>query len=294
HLRDLFSDNNRISDMAPLFKMKGLINISLQNNNINTLNVEYLNNEIYYWESLNLNNNNIKVVNGIEYLKCLKYFNCAYNNIKEIKLIYSHPSLKTLILSDNYITDFDGRSFENLENLNLDKNYITKISNIYRLSNLKILHLRNQKNGDINLIEFDHLISLKEIYVSGNNINSLDVFSNNINLEVFSANTCHISEMPPAFINNLTNLKILDLRYNGITTISCLKKIRHLKALLLSGNKLKDFYNMIKSLEHNNTIEYLDLRYFFLKNYIIIVYNNMNHIVLNFVVYILNNIVNYL
>jgi len=92
----------------------------------------------------------------------------------------------------------------------------------------------------------------------------LDIFSNNINLEVFSANTCHICSIPMAFINNLTNLKILDLRYNGITTLSSLKKIRNLRVLLLAGNKIKEFYNMIKSLEHNNTIEYLDIRYFFL------------------------------
>ncbi|ORX43629.1 L domain-like protein, partial [Piromyces finnis] len=263
HLRDLYADGNRISDISPLFNMKGLINISLKNNNIYILNVEYLNNENYYWGSLNLENNNIKVVSGIEYLKCLKYFNCSFNRIEELKLIYSHPSLKTLILNDNYITDFDGRTFENLEYLNMDNNYITKISNIYRLSNLKTLYIQNQKNGDINSIEFDHLINLKEIYISGNNINSLEIFSNNIHLEVFSANTCHIHKISPIFINNLMNLSILDLRYNEIDRLYSLKKIRHLRVLLLVGNKLKDFYNVIKSLEHNNTIEYLDIRYVF-------------------------------
>lgn len=54
-----------------------------------------------------------------------------------------------MILSDNSINDFDGRTFENLEYLDMDKNNISKISNIYRLSNLKILYLRNQKNGDM-------------------------------------------------------------------------------------------------------------------------------------------------
>lgn len=87
------------------------------------------------------------------------------------------------------------------------------------------------------------------------------MFSNNINISIFSANTCHINEIPSIFINNLTNLKVLDLRYNNIETLSNLKKIRHLKVLLLSGNKLKDFYSLIKSLEHNNDIEYMDMRY---------------------------------
>lgn len=43
HLRDLHADNTGISDITSLFKMKGLINISLQNNNISNFNVEYLN-----------------------------------------------------------------------------------------------------------------------------------------------------------------------------------------------------------------------------------------------------------
>ncbi|KAL6595232.1 hypothetical protein U3516DRAFT_850281 [Neocallimastix sp. 'constans'] len=261
HLRDLHADNTGISDITSLFKMKGLINISLQNNNISNFNVEYLNNNNYYWESLNLKNNNIKVINGIEYLKCLKYFNCANNKIKDLKLIHSNPSLKILILSDNYIIDFDGRTFGNLEYLDLDKNCINKISNIYRLSNLKVLYLRYQKNGDINTIEYDHLVNLKEIYISGNNINTLEIFSNNIYLDIFSANTCNINEIPKTLINNLISLKILDLRYNNIETLISLNKESHLKVLLISGNKLKDFYSLIKSLENNNEIEYMDIRY---------------------------------
>jgi len=78
----------------------------------------------------------------------------AYNQIKELKLIHSSTSLRTLILNDNSICDFDGRTFENLEYLNIDKNCITKISNIYRLSNLKSLFLRNQKNGDMFVIKY--------------------------------------------------------------------------------------------------------------------------------------------
>jgi len=43
HLRDLYADDNRITDISPLFTMKGLVTISLQNNYITTLNIEYLN-----------------------------------------------------------------------------------------------------------------------------------------------------------------------------------------------------------------------------------------------------------
>ncbi|ORX77552.1 L domain-like protein [Anaeromyces robustus] len=261
NLRELHANDNNISDLSPLYIMKGLIKISLQNNCIKALNVDYINNSHYYWESLNLKKNNIKVVNGIEYLKCLKYLNCAFNQIKDLKIIHSISSLKILILNDNFIEDFDGRTFGNLEYLNIDNNYINKISNIYRLSNLKVLYIRNQNNGNINFIEFDHLINLKEIYISGNKISSLDLFSNNIYLDIFSANTCYINEIPPNFVNNLTNLKVLDLRYNNIETLINLKKLNQLKVLFLSGNKLKDFYNMIKSLEYNKNIEYLDIRY---------------------------------
>jgi len=56
-------------------------------------------------------------------------------------------------------------------------------------------------------------------------------------------------------------LKILDLRYNNIETLISLNKESHLKVLLISGNKLKDFYSLIKSLENNNEIEYMDIRY---------------------------------
>jgi len=95
----------------------------------------------------------------------------------------------------------------------------------------------------------------------GNNINTLEIFSNNIYLDIFSANTCNINEIPKTLINNLISLKILDLRYNNIETLISLNKESHLKVLLISGNKLKDFYSLIKSLENNNEIEYMDIRY---------------------------------
>jgi len=69
--------------------------------------------------------------------------------------------LKTLILNDNLLSDFDGRAYGNLEYLNVDKNCISKISNIYRLSNLKSLFLRNQKKGDM-YVAFYNFVKIKK------------------------------------------------------------------------------------------------------------------------------------
>jgi uncharacterized membrane protein len=88
--------------------------------------------------NLNLSNNKITEIKGLENLKNLRFLRLSNNLIEEIKGLDSQKSLMTLYLNGNSIEEIQG--LDHLRNLNalyLAGNNITEVKGIETLHNLK-------------------------------------------------------------------------------------------------------------------------------------------------------------
>ena len=113
-----------------------------------------------YLENLNLSNNNLYDIKGLNTLKV--------------------PNLKILDLSNNSLSDFSElKSFKipYLENLKLSNNRISDISELKYLNvqNLKILDLSYNNINNLDVFIFVNF-TLEELYLIGNEISQIGVF----------------------------------------------------------------------------------------------------------------------
>jgi hypothetical protein len=109
--------------------------LDLSNNNISEISgLDHMENLF----KLNLSGNNITDIKGLENLKNLRFLDLSNNLIQEIKGLDSQKSLMTLYLNGNKIEELKG--LEHLRNLNalyLAGNNITEVKGIETLHNLK-------------------------------------------------------------------------------------------------------------------------------------------------------------
>jgi len=100
YLRTLILDNNKINKIEGLSKNVCLVNLSIQNNKIEIIeNLDGLNLEV-----LNLAQNKIKMINGLQTLKQLTRLDLSRNEIKRLKGLEECDYLRFLDLSGNRIS----------------------------------------------------------------------------------------------------------------------------------------------------------------------------------------------
>ncbi|KAB7498196.1 Centrosomal protein [Armadillidium nasatum] len=204
----LVLDNNILQNLANLDSYGELERLSLANNQIMRM---YWFARMYSLRILNLPNNNIIQIEGLRELHHLIHLNLSGNNIKIMEgLSHSHK----------------------LEHLNISGNFITQITDIFMLKNLKELFLHRNRIGSLHRCNKYLPSSLIILTLSDNciaDLNELCYLSHLTNLEQFTFlnNPCldplhQIDENgvpvepPLAFdnrpyvINWCLNLKVLD------------------------------------------------------------------------------------
>ena len=103
---------------------------------------------------MNLSNNRITEINGLENLKNLEYLNLKNNQITEINGLKNLKNLGSLNLENNQITEINGlENLKNLGSLNLENNQITEINGLENLKNLEYLNLKNNQITEIKGLE---------------------------------------------------------------------------------------------------------------------------------------------
>ncbi|KAK1349877.1 regulatory subunit of protein phosphatase 1 [Hamiltosporidium tvaerminnensis] len=154
-------------------------------------------------EDLDLNDNEIKNINGLENLPNLKILDLSFNLITQISNI-SLTHLRELYLISN-----DIEKIENLENLpNLIKldlacNSIKKLENLINLPLLEELYLGNNYISKVENIE--ELKNLKVLALQNNSLEFVDCI--NIPVNVHSLLLCENFEL--SVVTNCNHLKFL-------------------------------------------------------------------------------------
>jgi len=135
--------------------------------------------------------------------------------------------------------------------------------------NLKNLQLFNNKINYIPPGVFDELHELEKVYLTGNQLNSLSVwtFRNNVALQYLHLNDNQLEKIPYGFFDGPYDLKSLDLSRNNMSALDLgiFDELVKLEVLNLSHNKLQwvwseQFINLTELKElylNNNNITYL-------------------------------------
>lgn len=248
---------------------------------IRTLRINYF--EIPIWnavllekwktlESLNLENNNIESVeaNAIHNLPDLISLDLGNNHIKTIPLDTFTQSnhLKKLYFPFNNLTSLESILYVKgpLEVLNLQKNNLTSINGISKLSSLITLKLDRNFISILPESEINKLKLLELLDISSNQITHICKLEGDIKIAIFSNNS--ILNVNKELFAEAKKLKELSLSENQLAIIEAntFQDLEDLKHLNLNSNQIKQlpltiFHRQINleilELSHNK-LEFLE------------------------------------
>ncbi|KAL8657280.1 MAG: hypothetical protein Q9226_002067 [Calogaya cf. arnoldii] len=177
---------------------------------------------------LDLYDNLISHIRGLDHLVHLTSLDLSFNKIKHIKNVNHTKELKDLYFVQNKIQKIENlEGLEKLRNLELAANGIRVAltgnpQNLSPLANLKILSIQSNRLPVISGL--NALVNLEELYISHNALT-------------------HISGL-----DNNRNLRMIDISSNQISRLTNLKHLEHLEEVWASSNQLSSFDEVEKQL----------------------------------------------
>ena len=225
---DIVSDINNLSFIIQKKDLNSIKTLELNNNEI--VDIGGLN-KFTELEELNLSNNNIENVAVLTNLSKLKRLTIYGNKIKSIEPINELTKLEYLSISKNYLDDRNYSkeksitsmisNLTNLKELDLSHNFLLYTTSLGNLKNLRTLNLYDNAINDLN-----GLVGL-------NKIESLNLGANNDRATQSIANL--------SVLNSLTTLKELNFSENYTSEIvNNIYNLNKLEKLYLQKNKLSD------------------------------------------------------
>ncbi|MDI1490380.1 MAG: protein phosphatase regulatory subunit Sds22 [Ramalina farinacea] len=195
-------------------------------------------------QDLDLYDNLISHIKGLEQLIHLTSLDLSFNKIKHIKHLNHLEEVTDLYLLQNRISKIEGLDgMTRLRNLELAANRIREVENLETLVNLEELWLGKNKIVEINvtflLTNISHLQNLKILSIQSNRLTKITGVSELPNLEEIYISHNALTEI--SGLDNNTNLRILDISNNQIRNLSGFKSLTKLEELWASSNLLDSF-----------------------------------------------------
>ena len=143
-----------------------------------------------------------------------------------------------------------------LKRLCLYRNQVQYVSNYINLCPLLYLNLSQNNVREITLC----ISTLMDLYLDCNAFIKI-IFYNCTSLGILSLSHCFIYNIPSEWIEQVPNLILCNLDYNGLYELPInIDEWKRLKHLDLNGNCLTSIPNCL------NTLDYLNLNYNYIKN----------------------------
>ncbi|SCZ93060.1 BZ3500_MvSof-1268-A1-R1_Chr6-2g08436 [Microbotryum saponariae] len=218
-------------------------------------------------EEIDLYDNSLKSVKGLENLPSLKSLDLSFNLLRSISELeddssdsaYAYPELTHLYLIQNKLPRIQGvrhrtnltylefggnriRSIENLpissnlRSLFLGKNKITKIEGLEGLTGLRTLSIQSNRLTKIEGLET--LTSLDELYLSHNGLTELSGLEHNTQLTTLDIGHNKISTIASTALKTLVNLTEFWANDNQLTELPEIES-KELETVYLEGNPLQ-------------------------------------------------------
>ena len=243
---EIMCSHSRVGSIAPLRleRFRKVVRLCLRQNSIQEIDgLQALSETL---EDIDLYDNLIGHIRGLDGLTKLKSLDLSFNKIKHIKNISHLGEVKELFLVANKISRIEGLegltklsslelgsnrireiqnldSLQNLEELWLAKNKITELTGLAGLPKLRLLSIQSNRIKDLSPLK--DVPSLEELYISHNMLETLE----------------GIQENP--------KLHVLDISNNKISSLSSLSNLAELEEVWASYNLLDNFNDVEKALK---------------------------------------------
>lgn len=169
--------------------------------------------------TLDLSFNKIKHIKHIEHLTALTDLFFVANKISTIEGLDTLVNLRQLELGSNRIREIQNLdSLKNLEELWLAKNKITEIKGLAALPKLRLLSIQSNRITDLTPLR--QVPQLEELYISHNALESLEGLDGN------------------------PNLRIIDISNNTVSSLKGLEGMKELEEFWASYNRIEDLANI--------------------------------------------------
>lgn len=281
-LKELYLDNNILSDISLLSQTPMLTLLTLSNNDIDSDDIAVLADKVYL-TYLSLNNNNISSISSLNKLTALTELRLHCNNISDITALKNMTAMTKLYLGDNSIYNIGSlEQLTLLEVLYLNDN--AGINDISALADMTAMQVLNISNCSINqIISLQSMTLLKELYAENNEITGFSTLSKFTNMEklLLAGNERSGQALEwNKYLGGMANLKVLTLSGLDVSDLSFLETtttdstqattttIKPLERLEIANCAIQSEYinedgssvdnlEMIKKLEL--TLKYLDI-----------------------------------
>lgn len=272
NLEILTLSQNSFNSLKENFQLKSLKILDLSSNGIELIEKNFFE-KFEHLEKLYLQNNELNSLQltFLNFLKYLKELNLDFNRLTFLPENLFHLNSKLTYLSLqgndlNYLTNKSFRGLKNLNYLNLARNRLQFQFNQYPFEDLNALEILNlDRNSQLNLTKmtFQGLDkSLLELSVQNCNLSSIDSNENPFhrfeNLQRLKLSSNNLQTLPMNFIPNARNsLLSIDLQRNFFRTIP------NLFGSEMNSSKLNDFdlsSNQICTLNQHQLYKYKQLK----------------------------------
>ncbi len=235
----------RISSIESLRldRFKAVTRLCLRQNSITE--IESLSSLAATLTDLDLYDNLIAHIRGLEELTQLTNLDLSFNKIKHIKKISHLVNLTDLYFVQNKISTIEGLDgLTKLRNLELAANRIREIQNLETLTGLEELWLGKNKISEIKGIST--LTNLKILSIQSNRITAISGLSSLPQLEELYISHNALTSLSGLEAN--TSLRVLDISNNKIPSLAGLENLPELEELWASYNQIADFNEVEKAL----------------------------------------------
>ncbi|EAC5127030.1 LPXTG cell wall anchor domain-containing protein [Listeria monocytogenes] len=172
NLRNLYMDNNQISNLTPISGLTNLEMLQLNNNQISDLSS--LSNSTNLW-ALVINNNQISDLTPISGLTNLEVLQLNNNQVSNLTPISGFTNLGILYLDNNQVSDLTPiSSFTNLSILHLNNNQISNISVLSDFTSLSEILLDNNQISDLSALK-DFFMPMMGVSMKNQQVNNKPV-----------------------------------------------------------------------------------------------------------------------
>ncbi|KAB8233692.1 putative general stress response phosphoprotein phosphatase Psr1/2 [Aspergillus alliaceus] len=201
---------------------------------------------------LDLYDNLISHVKGLDEFKELTSLDLSFNKIKHIKNISHLVKLTDLYFVQNKISKIEGlEGLSVLRNLELGANRIREIENLDSLTSLEELWLGKNKITEFK--NLDSLQNLKILSIQSNRLTSLHGLSSLKNLEELYVSHNAITDL--SGLESNTQLRVLDFSNNQVSKLEHLSHLKNLEELWASNNQLANFDEVEKELKDKEKLQ---------------------------------------
>lgn len=272
HLTELIAPNNQIVSIDGIRKLENLTKIDISQNDLMG-EINFSSFKLLNLQELNISENNIQSLSGLECLPSLRILNANENQITHISCMEKHLHLKKMLLKLNNLQKLNLEPYPYLRCLRIDGNNLNVVTDFRKLKYLEELSCKSQNNSEVLKHMLNASSDIQKLDLSGNfhvnffpdtNVNSLKQKMNYkpfLNLNVLVLSAMNLSKLPADFASLFPNIRELNLNFNNLSNITALSTMTNIKRLYMVSNNVREIGSVVESLSGmRNTLRVLDLR----------------------------------